>query len=229
MTKNIPKHIAIIMDGNRRWARERGLPALEGHRRGYAVVKKVAQWCLDKGVKVLTVWAFSTENWNRSKREVNYLMNLLRYGLRNDVNIFNKKKIRLNVLGRIEELPKGLQKEIRRAIEKTKNNTKGVLNLAINYGGRAEIIDAVKQIIKKGLPAARITELLIAQNLYTKSMPDPDLIIRTSGEMRISGFFPWQGAYSELYFCKTYWPDFSEKDLQAALDEFQRRRRNFGK
>jgi len=228
MTKNVPKHIAIIMDGNRRWAREKGFPTLEGHRKGYSMVKKVAQWCLDRNIKILTVFAFSTENWNRSKKEVSYLMNLLKYGLRNDVSIFNKKNIRLNVLGRIEELPKGLQKEIKRAVEKTKNNTKAVLNLAINYGGRAEIMDAIKRIIKKGLLAAKITESLIAQNLYTRSMPDPDLIIRTSGEIRTSGFLTWQGVYSELYFCKTYWPDFSEADLDKVIAEYQKRQRRFG-
>ncbi len=228
MTKNVPKHIAIIMDGNRRWAKERGFPTFEGHRKGYGTVKKVAQWCLDRNIEILTVFAFSTENWNRSKKEVNYLMNLLKYGLRNDVNIFNKKNIRLNVLGRIEGLSKGLQKEIKRAVEKTKNNTKTVLNLAINYGGRAEIIDAVKRIIKKGLPAAKITESFFAQNLYTKSMPDPDLMIRTSGEIRTSGFLTWQGVYSELYFCKTYWPDFSEEDLDEAIAEYQRRQRRIG-
>lgn len=229
MTKNVPEHIAVIMDGNRRWAKEKGLPTLEGHRKGYGTVKKVAQWCLDRNIKILTVFAFSTENWNRSKKEVNYLMNLLKCGLRNDVNVFDKKNIRLNVLGRIEGLPKGLQKEIKRAVAKTKNNTKAVLNLAINYGGRAEIVDTVKQIIDKKIPAKDITESIIAQNLYTKDILDPDLIIRTSGEMRASGFLPWQGAYSELHFCKTYWPDFSEADFDEALNEFNKRQRRFGK
>jgi len=216
------------MDGNRRWAQQKGLPTLKGHWAGYQVMKKIGQWCLDRGIKYLTVWAFSTENWKRSKKEVDYLMSLLRRALREEVEVFHKKGVRLNVLGRIEGLPKELQKEVYWAIEKTKKNTKAIFNLAINYGGRAEIVDVVKKIMNKGLKATKINESLIAKYLYSPSLPEPDLVIRTSGELRTSGFLLWESAYSELYFSKKYWPDFSEKDLDEAIEDYQKRERRFG-
>lgn len=229
-TKNIPYHLGIIIDGNRRWAKERGLPTLEGHRRGYDKLKKVGKWCKAKGIKILTIFAFSTENWNRSKEEVSYLMHLLSQAFnKKEVDELDKEGIRLRVIGQKERLDKRLQKLIQQAEERTKNNKEGILNLAISYGGRPEIIEAIKKIIKKKIPPEKITEKIVSQNLWTEGLPDPDLIIRTSGELRISGFLTWQAVYSELYFCKKYWPDFSEKDLDIALLDYTRRQRRFGK
>jgi len=223
--KKIPQHIGIIMDGNRRWARGRGLPTLKGHQAGYNKMKKVGDWCLARGVKILTVYAFSTENWNRSKREVNYLMKLLKKALTDEVQEMHEKNIQVRVIGRISQLGKDLQKAVRDAMELTKKNTKGIVNIAINYGGRPELVDAFKVIVKKKAP---VTEKTIAQHLYTSGMPDPDLIIRTSGEYRLSNFLTWQSSYSELLFIDKHWPDFSEKDLDDAIAEYQRRHRRFG-
>lgn len=228
MAENIPQHIGIIMDGNRRWAKARGLPTLYGHKKGYDKVMKIGDYCLKKGVKILTVYAFSTENWDRSKKEVNYLMRLLKKGLTTDIRSLHKKNIKVQVIGRIKELSRDLQKAIKETMDLTKNNRRGILNVAINYGGRPEIIDAVKKIAAKKLTPVQITEKLLADNLYTAGMPSPDLIIRTSGEQRLSNFLTWQSAYSELLFIKKYWPDFTEKDLDEAIKEYSRRTRRFG-
>lgn len=228
MPEKVPKHLAVIMDGSRRWAKKNGVSTLEGHRAGYEKVKQLRQWCLDKGIAIITVFAFSAENWTRPKREIRYLLGLLKYALRKEVDEFNKYNIRLNVIGRIKEFPKGLQKEINLAIAKTKNNTKILFNLALNYGGRAEIVDAVKEILQEKLPINKMTEAVLAKHLYEPALPDPDLIIRTSGEQRLSGFMLWESAYSELYFSKKYWPDFSKEDFDAALKDFSERTRNFG-
>jgi undecaprenyl diphosphate synthase len=229
MQNNTPKHIGIIMDGNRRWAKAKGLPTFEGHRQGVETFKKVGQWCLDRGIKYLTVFTFSTENWNRPKNEINYLLKLFKSILRNEIDKLDRKGVRFNVVGRIEGFPKILQQEMHRAMAKTKDNVKAIFSLALNYGGRAEIVDAVKKIIANGLKPERITEELFGKYLYSPEIPDPDLIIRTSGELRTSGFLLWEAAYSELYFCDKYWPDFSEKDLDTAIEEFGRRQRRFGK
>jgi len=229
MAKKVLNHLAIILDGNRRWARARGLPTLEGHRRGYENVKKVGKWCLERGIKILTVYAFSTENWNRSKYEVGYLMKLLKKALINDLPEFNKMGLQLRIIGRRERLPKDLQAAIKKAMELTRNNNKGILNIAINYGGRAEIADAVKKIIEKRIPISKIDENLVADNLYTAGLPDPDMIVRTSGEQRLSGFLLWQASYSELYFIKKHWPAFSKNDLDDIIAEFDKRQRRFGK
>ena len=230
MKKNIPYHLGIIIDGNRRWAKERGLATLEGHRAGYGKLKEVAKWCQKKGIKILTIFAFSTENWHRSKAEVNYLMDLLSQAFtEKELSIFNKQGIRLKVIGQKERLGKGIQALIKKAEEKTKNNKKGVLNLAISYGGRVEIIEAIKKIIKKNIKPEQVTEELVSGNLWTQGMPDPDLIIRTSGELRTSGFLTWQSVYSELYFCEKYWPDFTERDLEKILENYEKRQRRFGK
>ena len=227
--KNIPYHVGIIMDGNRRWARAKGLPTLEGHRRGYDKVKKVGRWCKDRGVKILTVWAFSTENWKRSEEEVNYLMNLLKFAMsKGEIDQLHKDGIKVQVIGQKERLSEGLQKLIIEAEERTKDNKEGVLNLAISYGGRADILQAIKNIINKNISADQVAEETVGQNLWTAGMPDPDLIIRTSGELRTSGFLTWQSAYSELHFCNNHWPDFSEKDLDEALADYARRQRRFG-
>lgn len=225
----IPYHLAIIMDGNRRWARERGLPTLVGHQQGYKKVEEVGDWCLKRGVKILTLFAFSTENWQRSPREVSYLMKLLKKALsKKNIKKFNQKGIRVQVIGQKERLDKQFQKIIKEAEEKTKNNKKGILNLAISYGGRAEIVEAVKKIIQKKVPLEKITEKTIEENLWTAGLPDPDLIIRTSGELRLSGFLTWQSVYSELYFTNKYWPDFSEADLDEAFRNYHLRQRRFG-
>lgn len=216
------------MDGNRRWARRHGLPSVEGHRRGYTTLKKAANWCIARGIEVLTVYAFSTENWNRSKKEVDYLMRLLEMGLSKDIDELHRKNIRVAVIGRVKDLPKRLQTRIAAAMAKTKNNTAGTLQLAINYGGRTEIVDAMRKIVRTARDASKITEHSISEAMYTAHQPDPDLIIRTSGEQRLSGFLAWQGVYSELYFTPKYWPEFKEKDLDAALNEFARRQRRYG-
>ena len=228
-TKTIPYHIGIIMDGNRRWARDKGLPTLEGHRRGYNKLKKVGKWCKERGVKIVTLWAFSTENWKRSEKEVDYLMNLFKFALSDgEVNELNKDGIRLQVIGQKERLSEKLQELIKKAEERTKDNKEGILNLAISYGGRVDVLEAVKKMIEKGIPPQEVSEEMIDQNLWTAGLPDPDLIIRTSGELRTSGFLIWQAAYAELYFCKNHWPDFSEKDLDEALADYARRQIRFG-
>jgi len=221
--KSIPNHLAIIIDGNRRWAKKRGLYSFEGHKKGFDNMVRIGEWCLKKGVKILTLYCFSTENWNRSKAEVSYLMRLLAKGLsKKNIEKFNKDGVKVQVIGQRERLPKFLQKAIKTAEEKTKNNKRGVLNLAISYGGRAEIVEAVKKI--KG----PITEKAINDNLWTAGLPDPDLIIRTSGEQRLSNFLTWQSVYSELYFPKKYWPEFTEKDLEKAFENYSLRQRRFG-
>jgi len=222
------RHLGIIMDGNRRWAKKHGVPSLAGHRRGYDVVMKMGDWCLDRGIEILTVYAFSSENWNRSKKEVGYLMKLLSLALSNEVDGLHKKNIRISVIGRIHELPKRLQQHIAEAVELTKNNTRGTLQLAINYGGRAEIVDAMKKIYRTAKSASSISEKTVTEAMYTSQQPDPDMIIRTSGEQRTSGFLTWQSVYTELLFVEKNWPDFTERDLDEALKEYGRRQRRFG-
>jgi len=224
----LPKHIGFIMDGNRRWAREHGLSTLEGHRRGYLNMRRVLQLCLDRGVKVVTVFAFSAENWNRSKREIGYLMRLFAEAVKNQLAEFDEKNVRLNIIGRLEGLPASLQRQLKSAMEKTKANTRAVLNMAVNYGGRAEIVDGVKRLVSKGLKVAQLDEQALGRALYAGDMPDPDLIIRTSGEQRLSGFLLWEAAYAELYFTPKKWPEFSEIELDKALADYANRKRNFG-
>lgn len=228
MTTAVPQHIGIIMDGNRRWARSHGLPTLEGHRRGYDKIKKVGDWCLDRGIKVLSVFAFSTENWNRSKKEVAYLMRLLKHGLLKDTAHFHAKGVKMVFSGRLHELSQELQDLIDEAIELTKNNTAATLNICINYGGRPELIDAIKHLLREKISPRKITESLINRMLYIPGLPDPDIIIRTSGEQRLSGFLTWQSVYSELFFLKKHWPAFSEKDLDEVLAHYAQRQRRFG-
>jgi len=229
-TKKIPIHLGIIVDGNRRWARKRGLPTFEGHRRGLGKFKKIAKKAFEKGVKILTIYAFSTENWKRTKIEVDYLMRLLGQSLsKKNLKEIQQEGIKFQVIGQKERLPKNLQKKIKQAEQTTKNNKKGILNLAISYGGRPEIVQAVKNIIKKKISYNRVGEDLINQNLWTASLPYPDLIIRTGGVQRLSNFLTWQSAYSEFYFTKKYWPAFTVKDLDKALADFSRCQRRFGK
>jgi len=230
MKQKIPNHLGIILDGNRRWAKENNLPSFEGHLEGYKNVKKIGLYALNKGVKILTVFAFSTENWNRDEKEVNYLMKLLgQFFIKKSLNEYHKNGIKINLIGQKERLPELLQKKAKEAEELTKNNKSGILNLAISYGGRPDIIQSIKKIIKKGISANDITEDLINQNLWTAGLPYPDLIIRTGGEQRLSGFLTWQSVYSELYFTQKYWPAFSKEDLDMAFEDYGQRERRFGK
>ena len=223
--KKIPNHLGVIIDGNRRWAEERGLPAFEGHRKGFKKVKKLVEWCAKKGIKTLTVFVFSTENWKRSKIEVNYLMGLIKKAMTLDLNEISKHGIRIKVIGNRDRLPKSIQEAITGAERKTKNNKKMVLNFALSYGGREEIVEAVKNIIKSRAAVSQITEKLISKKLWTS---DLDLIIRTGKEQRLSNFLIWQAAYSELYFFKKYWPDITKRDFKKALLDYAQRKRRFG-
>ncbi len=228
MSQPVLTHLAMIMDGNRRFAKERGLPTLEGHRAGYQTVKKLGDWCLDRGIEVVTLWAFSTENWKRTQEEVGYLMDLLEWSLRNDIDEFHQKGIRLKVIGRREGLRASIIEGIERAEEKTKDNQKMTLVIALNYGGRAEIVDAVRALVEQKIPSEQITEEALTKALYWPEMPAPDLIIRTSGEERLSGFLLWEAPYSELYWCSKHWPAFTEEDLDAALEDYTNRQRRYG-
>lgn len=225
----LPNHIAFIMDGNRRWARSNGLPTLEGHRHGYNKLKEVADWCLARGIRQMTVFAFSTENWNRSKEEVDYLMGLLHFALTKELGEFNQRGIRLKIIGRREGLPPNVAAAIPEAEKATADNKNGTLYIAINYGGQAEIVDAARKVILSGTKPEELDEEKFRNFLYAPEASDPDLIIRTSGEQRTSGFLTYQAAYSELYFTPTHWPAFSENDLDGALDWYKNRDRRYGK
>ncbi len=221
----IPCHVGIIMDGNGRWAKERGLNRSKGHEAGYKTLKTTAKYILDSGVKVLSVFAFSTENFNRSKEEVDFLMNLFIKGFKKDSAFFNKENIKVVFSGRKEPLKKDVIETMEYLSESTKNNTKGILNICLNYGGRSEIVDAVNHIIKDNLK--EVDEEVINNYLYNK-LPDIDLLIRTSGEVRISNFMLWQLSYAELYFPKCYFPDFNQEEFDKALLEYTKRDRRFG-
>ncbi len=225
--KNIPYHLGVIIDGNRRWAQEKGLPASEGHRHGLKKVKELIKWCLKKGIKVLTLFIFSTENWKRPKKEINYLMGLIKRAFdKKNIEKINQKGVKIQAIGQREKLARPIQKLIEETETLTKNNKKMTVNFALSYGGRTEIVEAIKKIIKKKIPPEKINEDIIKENLWTS---DVDLIIRTGKEQRISNFLIWQAAYSELYFSKKYWPDFTEKDLDEALEDYAQRQRRFGK
>jgi len=228
----IPMHIAIIMDGNGRWAKRRGLPRVSGHREGVKSVRDVVEACAQLGVKYLTLFAFSTENWRRPKEEIDTLMKLLIKTLRSETEKLHKNDIKLMAIGDIDSLPKEVRQELKEAMEKTKNNKRMVLNLALSYSGRWEIIEAVKEIardVKKGkVKIEEIDDKLFSNYLKTAGIPDPDLLIRTSGELRISNFLLWQIAYTELYITDCLWPDFRRKHLYEAIRDYQRRERRFG-
>ena len=230
--EDMPKHIAIIMDGNRRWARAKGKPATFGHKEGAKTLEKIVRYANKIGLKYITVYAFSTENWKRAEEEVSALMTLLQNYLDDYSKRADSENIKVKVLGDITALSKGMQKSIMNCMERTKDNTGVVFNIALNYGGRNEIVRAVKEIAKEikeeRIEIDDITEKLISENLYTKGQPDPDLVIRTSGEVRLSNFLPWQVVYSEFLFIDKNWPDFTEEDLDNAIIEYQKRTRKFG-
>ena len=222
-------HLAIIMDGNRRWAKRRGLPTLEGHRRGYEKIKALTRWCIEYNISIVTLYAFSTENWNRSKQEVTYLMSLLRLVLEHDVDELDQQGVRLKVIGQRERLAPGLQQLSTKAEATTQKNARLVLQLAISYGGRPEIVEAVRRLISDQVAAEQVTEASVSARLWTAGTADPDLIVRTAGEQRLSNFLTWQSVYTELLFIKKYWPDFTKRDLLAVIEEFSRRQRRYGK
>lgn len=229
MSSSPVKHVAIIMDGNRRWAKDRGLPAFRGHEAGYEALRRIGDACLDRGIEHLTVFAFSTENWKRTTEEVGILMDLLERGLREELAYFGSRHIRIRVIGRREGLRDSVLRAIEDAERGTAEHTKGTLTIAINYGGQAEIVDACKKIVADGLAPDQIDEAAIRARMYWPELPDPELIIRTSGEERLSGFLLWQSAYSELYWCQKHWPDFDEAELDKALEEYAVRQRRFGR
>ena len=230
--EKLPNHIAIIMDGNGRWANKRSFKRIFGHREGMESVKEIVRACRELEIKALTLYAFSSQNWQRPELEVKALMSLLKKYVRSEVNELNENNVRLQGIGELSKLPKSVIKVFNEAVEITKNNTGMVLSVALSYGGREEILNAVLKIankIKTGeLSSADLTEVTISENLYTAGLPDPDLLIRTSGELRVSNFLLWQIAYSEIYVTDVLWPDFRKDDLYRALIEFQNRKRRFG-
>lgn len=225
----IPYHVGIIMDGNGRWAQQRGLPRVMGHRAGTENLRRVLEACGQFGIKVLTIYAFSTENWGRPPAEVRGLMQLLSRTIRDELHELNAKGVQIRHSGSLVGISDQLKRQINQALETTRNNDRLILNVAFNYGGRAEIIDAVQRIIADGLPAESITEDLFSHYLYTHGLPDPDLIIRTGGEYRLSNFLIWQAAYAEYYATPTYWPDFDQQELYRALVAYTERDRRFGR
>ena len=222
----LPRHLGVILDGNRRWAKANNLPALEGHKKGFEAVKSIVQAVKEKGIKTLTLFCFSTENWNRSKEEVDYLMDIFKKSLSDYFLEFGKENVRIKIIGQKNLFSKDIQSRMEEVERQTQDNNRMTLNLALSYGGRAEIVDAIKKIVKSGIDPDKITEETVKENLWTS---DVDLIIRTGGEQRLSGFLLWQAAYSEFLFVKKYWPEFSQSDLDAALDDYASRQRRFGK
>ncbi len=232
MTKridNIPRHVAIIMDGNRRWAKEKGFSPLEGHKIGEERIEPLVDCAIELEIPYLTFWAFSTENWKRAPREVSYLLNLYREGLNRRVDNFHKKNVKVNVIGNLTMFPKDIREKTRQWMEKTKDNKKITVNIALSYGGRDEIIRAVKKLSNLKRQFDNLTIQQFNNFLDTVGQPDPDLLIRTGGEKRLSGFLLWQMEYTELYFTDVYWPDFTPEEFKKAINEYQYRQRRFGK
>jgi undecaprenyl diphosphate synthase len=224
----VPKHVGIIMDGNGRWAKARGLSRLKGHQAGTENLRPILRASAGFGIQILTVWAFSTENWRRPPAEVRGLQRILEQGIKRELQGLHEEGVRICHIGRLDRLPVRLQRQICEAIELTRANERITLNVAFDYGGRAEIVQAVQRLIRDGIPAEAVDETLLSRYLYTAGQPDPDLIIRTSGELRTSGFMLWQSAYSEYYVTPTFWPDFSPDELYQALLAYGRRDRRFG-
>lgn len=224
----VPTHVAIIMDGNGRWARKRGLPRQAGHRAGAENLRRIINACVEFGIQVLTIYAFSTENWGRPQSEIRALMKIFARVLDQEINELHDQGVCLHHLGELSGIDPTLQEKVRRALEITKNNNRLILNVAFNYGGRAEILHAVRQMLADGLSPDNLTEELFSSYLFTKGLPDPDLVIRTSGELRISNFLIWQAAYAEYYPTPAFWPDFGREDLYEAIVAFNQRERRFG-
>ena len=229
----LPSHIAIIMDGNGRWAKQRLMNRINGHEKGADAVRRIVRTCREIGIKILTLYAFSTENWQRPKAEVTALMDLLKRFLKSESKEMHENNVRLNTIGQTHRMPKGVRDLLQQNMEMTASNTGLMLNLALSYGGRAEIVDMVKQVathVKKGrLEPTAITPEIVADNLYTRGMCDPDLLIRTGGDMRVSNFLLWQIAYTEIFVTDTLWPEFSRQEFMAILADFQKRERRFGR
>jgi undecaprenyl diphosphate synthase len=228
LASQVPEHIGIIMDGNGRWARGRGRPASFGHRAGVRSIKRVLEGCEELGVRVLSVYAFSTENWTRPRAEVRALMRLFHETMQREIEEMHRRGVRIVVSGRREDLSPRMRQRIDEAIERTALNANGVLNVCLNYGGRAEVVDAVRRLVTEGIPASSVDEQSLASRLYNPDLPDPDLIIRTAGERRVSNFLLWQSAYSEMLVTETLWPDFGVEDLKAAIADYASRVRRFG-
>jgi len=228
--KNIPNCVGVIMDGNRRWAKEKGLPTLKGHTAGYDKLKDLVRWSKKRGIKNIIVYAFSTENWKRSEKEVSYLLTLFRKVVNEFFESLEKEKIRIKFFGDLKSFSKDLREGIARLEEKSKKYNDLSLFVALSYGGRAEILNSVNNILEESkTKKIKLTEKSFSEKMWSKGMPDPDLIIRTGGEMRLSNFLPWQSVCSELFFSKTYWPDFSEKEYDNILSDFSERERRFGR
>ena len=229
---NLPRHIAIIMDGDRRWAQENNLPVTEGHRHGREAAREAIRACSELGIEALTLYTFSTENWSRPDKEVSTLMRWLRESLRDETPELNNNNVRLNAIGRISGLPRAVQLAVRAALAATASNTGMLLNIAVNYGGRSEIVDGVRKLAKQvqdgSLQVDDIDEDMVSESLYTAGIPDPDLLIRCSGEMRLSNFLPWQTVYTEIWLTEIYWPDFTREQLYDAVRAYQQRHRRFG-
>lgn len=225
---SLPKHLGIIMDGNRRWAKEHGLNVSEGHKAGYRALKALLPVIKSHKIQYLSIYAFSSENWSRAKNEVGGLMQLLKWAFKNELNDLVEEGIRIRILGSKEGVPKDILRILEKTEDATKNNLEGTLCVCFNYGGQQEILDAVKQIVPKNVEGKNITKEYFEQFLYAADIPPVDLIIRTSGEQRLSNFMLWRAAYSELIFVKKHWPDFTEKDLQECLEEYSARQRRFG-
>ena len=228
LPERIPTHIGIIMDGNGRWALSRGLPRIAGHRAGTENLRRIIEACIEFGIKYLTIYAFSTENWGRPTEEVQGLMRIFESVIDNELQELRDQGVQLRHIGRLNELKPRFRKKVLKAIEFTKDNDRLILNIAFNYGGRDEIVCAIQSMIADGVKAEQVNAELVSKYLFTAGVPDPDLIIRTSGELRSSNFLIWQGAYSEWYFPAAYWPDFDREELLRALEEYNHRQRRYG-
>ncbi|MGB7341597.1 MAG: isoprenyl transferase [Phototrophicaceae bacterium] len=227
--KKLPKHVAIIMDGNGRWAKQRGLPRAAGHRQGTENLRNIIRAAVEFNIEILTIYAFSTENWNRPHREVNLLMQILEMVIDRELAELDAEGVQIRHIGELDGIAKRIQDKVKDACETTKHNQRLILNVAFNYGGRDEIVHAVQHIMEKGTDPKDVTEQMISDHMYTSGLPDPDLIIRTSGEFRLSNFLIWQSAYSEHYYTDVYWPEFNRECLLNAIDDFAARKRRFGK
>ncbi len=232
MKDNIPKHVALIMDGNRRWAKEKKLSSFMGHKRGEEKIEPIVDTAIELGIKYLTFWAFSTENWHRTKREVSFLLNLYRHVLDKKIDSFHRKNVKINCIGNIAMFPSDIMRKTSEWMEKTKNNTVITVNLALSYGGRDEIVRAIEKLrasSKFKVQSSKLTEEIFEKYLDTAGQPDPDLLIRTGGERRLSGFLLWQMEYAEIYFTDIFWPDFTPIEFKKAISDYSKRLRRFGK